>query len=83
MDGPAAEDRVYLPDLPRAMRELGHQTNYSRCYSAVVGAAVPAGREGRRWYVRKDDLEEVRAGLVHHAYVAARMAARRRRFRRW
>jgi len=53
------EDLIPLPDLPRAMRELGTSATYLSAWRAVVAGDIPAQRLGARWCVRKDDLPEI------------------------
>jgi len=53
------EDVIPLPDLPRAMRELGTSATYLTAWRAVVAGDIPAERRGGRWCVRKADLPEI------------------------
>jgi hypothetical protein len=56
---PVPEDLIPLPDLPRAMRELGADASYLTAWRAIVAGDIPAERRGARWLVRRSDLPEI------------------------
>ena len=54
-------DKIFITDLPRALRAEGIDTSYNACWRAATEGRIPAEKQGRQWFVKTDDLPKVRA----------------------
>ncbi|MCC5968405.1 MAG: hypothetical protein JJU15_00475 [Pararhodobacter sp.] len=47
---------ISITDLPRALRNRGIEVTYNAIWLAATEGRIPAEKQGKRWFVKADDL---------------------------